>query len=334
MAVILIHVVISPPNIFTSDRFTWWLLLIIKSSCNWAVPIFFMISGALLLRKEEPIRDVFKKRIGKILIPFIFWTLIYIYFDMRAFKDHTFLGDLVSSVSGKMGLVTYHLWFIYALIGLYVITPLLRILVKNARRVDIEYFLILSLIVNTVMPIFERLTHIHIGIPLFFAQGYVLFFMLGYYLNTFNLDPIYKKISFILAIISIAISDWGTYIDSSRIGANDYFFIGHFLLTMIFPSIALFLYFKDFKFTEKSWVSKLKNQINIARVCFGIYFAHAAVLGILEGGSLGFQLNKHITLGSIVLTTLLTFTICFVAFYILEKLQKFKAIKYLSRLVY
>lgn len=331
IAVILIHVVIAPPNIFKTNQFVWWLTLICKSSSNWAVPIFFMISGALLLKKDEPISAIFLKRIPKIVLPFLVWNLVYIYFDLKLFKTHTFIGDLINSISGQ---ITYHLWFIYALVGLYIITPLLRLLIKNAQRKDIEYFLLLSFLVNTIHPIFERFTHIHIGIPLFFVQGYIIFFVLGYYLTHFDFSKKYRITMYFLAFLSIVLSDLGTYFDTARSGTNDYFFINHFLLTMVFPSIAIFLFFKNLKFPEDNIIARLGKKVDIGRICFGIYFSHVAVLGILEGGSLGYKFNSPITLLSILTTTTLTFIICFYSFFALELFQKYKLIKFISKFVY
>ncbi len=92
------------------------------------VPLFVMISGSLLLRKEMPVKLFLKKRFTRILLPFVFWTtIVYViscflgrYDDVHNLKEALlcyvpyFFGNKINSVY----------WFMFMLIGLYLLTPL------------------------------------------------------------------------------------------------------------------------------------------------------------------------------------------------------------------
>jgi surface polysaccharide O-acyltransferase-like enzyme len=100
-----------------------------------------MVSGYLLLRKEEPYGDFFRKRALKVLIPFFVWSVIYMLWKREGF-DLPFSMKLVASYLLKIvrGPRENHLWFFYALIGLYLFTPILRVFVARASLRDLIYF--------------------------------------------------------------------------------------------------------------------------------------------------------------------------------------------------
>lgn len=56
---------------------SWWLGNLYDSIARMGVPLFFMISGFLLLDKSEPWSIFLRKRMTKVIIPFIAWTIIY-----------------------------------------------------------------------------------------------------------------------------------------------------------------------------------------------------------------------------------------------------------------
>ena len=78
IAVIVLHTVgfISMDYGNVNDE-TWALATFINSSVRFCVPVFIMIFGALLLGKDESVKLFITKRLNRIFIPFIFWSLIY-----------------------------------------------------------------------------------------------------------------------------------------------------------------------------------------------------------------------------------------------------------------
>ena len=77
IAVITIHVSGNSVILPVSSS-GWWAANFYHSLSQWAVPVFVMLSGAFLLGKtDEPLKLFFKKRIKKVVIPYIVWLIIY-----------------------------------------------------------------------------------------------------------------------------------------------------------------------------------------------------------------------------------------------------------------
>ena len=134
-AVICLHVaagvVLNPGDTLPE----WWAGAIADAASRWAVPVFVMISGALLLgdRRRATAAEFYSRRAARLVPPLIFWSVVYLLY--RRLDNHTdpaqLFGDIVK------GSPSYHLWFLYMLVGLYAITPFLKILVDNNSRTTI-----------------------------------------------------------------------------------------------------------------------------------------------------------------------------------------------------
>ncbi|MFC7328541.1 acyltransferase [Marinactinospora rubrisoli] len=109
---------------------TWWTANAVDSALRWCVPVFIMISGALLLApRREGVRDFYLRRFARIGTPLAVWTVVYLSWE-AAYRTDISLQEAVSQVlSGSPAL---HLYFLFVLAGLYVLTPFLRILTRHA----------------------------------------------------------------------------------------------------------------------------------------------------------------------------------------------------------
>ncbi|WP_313819278.1 acyltransferase [Cupriavidus sp.] len=158
------------------------------------LPLFFMISGALLLATPYASASRFYlKRFPKILIPFILYSAAYYAYV------HTFEKPSPMSVSDfGMALVRepqfYHLWFVYSLIGLYFITPFLSVAVNQiATRTLWTAILILLAILQ--VRVFSPLAGIQINGAIFLVSPWLLYFAGGYAIT--RLDAHQYKLAFL-----------------------------------------------------------------------------------------------------------------------------------------
>jgi surface polysaccharide O-acyltransferase-like enzyme len=106
------------------------------SAGRFAVNCFFMISAALLLAPERSFDVVRQTR--KVAMPLVVWSAVYVAFNVwlsrtdRPLMVNGSIGDPDPSAplgivrDALSGPVAYHLWFVYVLVGLYLVTPLLR----------------------------------------------------------------------------------------------------------------------------------------------------------------------------------------------------------------
>lgn len=123
-------VVIRESNAASVD---WWIGNFADASFCWCVPVFVMISGGLLLPKagSTSLIEFYQRRFTRISLPVAFWSVFFIVFtwgisgqvDLRGTAEALLLGRPYS-----------HMWFLFALVGLYAIAPFLAVFLSAATR--------------------------------------------------------------------------------------------------------------------------------------------------------------------------------------------------------
>jgi surface polysaccharide O-acyltransferase-like enzyme len=280
IAVITIHIsasTVSVTNITFGNR--WWMTNIFDSLSRWAVPIFVMCSGATLLNKKESIKDFFLKRASKILVPFVLWSVFYYCweFDFNHIKITGFVKDFLQDN------VYIHLWYVYMIIGLYLVTPVFRLIAQNAKKSDIEYLLITWFVVLGVFPIINKLFNINISINMQIGW-YTGYYFLGHYLHTYKVKRSFSYTAYILGLLAFATTLLGTYkltIANKKI--TDYYFYNNNTAINILMTIAVFLLIKNIKWVNVFEKIKVLPTIvfNISNCSYGIYLGHFFIIKAL-----------------------------------------------------
>jgi surface polysaccharide O-acyltransferase-like enzyme len=130
LCVVLIHVSAGVVTIADESTADWWMANILQAVIFWPVPVFIMISGYFLLEpKDETASQFIKKRTTRILIPAIFWTCVYLLWGHMVRGFPSSLSQAFRCVLS--GNVSDHLYFLFALFGLYLLTPPLRAMMKG-----------------------------------------------------------------------------------------------------------------------------------------------------------------------------------------------------------
>ena len=122
--VVMIHTVYQSFNSLPVEGWEWQTLNVYDSLSRWAVPIFVMISGALFLDRQKPLREILKKNVLRLVTAYLFWLAVYSVINQIYYHD--FDSTLTHIIKGH-----YHMWFILMIIGLYLVTPLLRKIVED-----------------------------------------------------------------------------------------------------------------------------------------------------------------------------------------------------------
>lgn len=293
-----------------------------------------MISGALMLNKNYQFST--KKLINHIIrmiIFFIFWSTIYcIIFNIvgKIFIKHESINLI--KVIGSLIKGYYHLWFIYLIIGLYLIVPLLRLWVKDENKKYVEYFIILSIIFTYIIPqtinigsnyssLFGYLNNIiNNYLQLKYIGGFTAYFILGWYIH--NYDVKNKKIIYFLGFICLFISIIGTYILSISTGKSIEIMYGNLTVNVLFQSIAIFIFIKD-KFINKN---KGNNKIieSISKHSLGIYAIHALIITIMY--KIFKKTNIDLAIINIPVTFIVSFIFAYLSSVILSKIPVLKKI--------
>lgn len=214
-AVIVLHVSAMQIQNYSVPTIEWNVINLYDSATRFCVPIFLMISGALFLNPEKQLswRRLYTHYIFRIAIAFIFWSFIYACYVFTPNEEPSFFTLFL------WGHV--HLWFLWLIVGQYMLVPILRTIVQN--RLVMEYFLSFSLMLGYVFPfVFELLRLfvtpllpiVELGemcfdkLHLQMFSGYTFFFVLGHYLHTTILKRNIENILIVLglfATISIAV---------------------------------------------------------------------------------------------------------------------------------
>lgn len=205
MMVVLMH---SP--IPSSNNANGLLLSSVSYFTAPCIGLFFMVSGALLLppppitSESEPALDFLRKRLKRVLKPTLAWTLFYL--AVKLVDGNLTAFELLRSVFSMPFSAQGHgvLWFMYTLMGLYLVTPILHSWLRSAAERDIRFYLLLWLIsmCYPVLGMFVNINDTPTGI-LYYFSGYVGYFLLGYWLQRYG-DKLNLKIAALLMCISVA----------------------------------------------------------------------------------------------------------------------------------
>lgn len=288
VSVIIIHTSFQTLLQIKDISYSYWLTANIFNSCaRFCVPLFLMLSGVLVFNLKYPTAGEFlKKRFSRILLPFVFWTLVYILLKLailylRSGYD-TFIGTCLPQIYGDLlhG-PSYQFWFIYMLIGLYLFFPIIRNWICNAPKKEIEYFLILWLL--TLLIAIPAIKNNFPDFNLIYFSGYIGFPVAGYYFSHFPVPFTKSKIlllSSLIFTVSTLISIIGTtiYSYSSEIYFQD--FHAYLSLNVAAASIAGFLFIKTI--SEKRTQKLPKILDNISKFTYGIYFCHVLFIDAIN----------------------------------------------------
>lgn len=329
-AVIVIHVSTQFWHSESINSLNWIFMNFWNAISRWAVPVFVMISGCLFFskNKEVKIKTIFKKYILRLLFAFIIWTIIYSIFSIVIYKKD-FDTVIATFISGY-----YHMWYLFAIAGVYMAYPLLINIIKEEQK--IKYFLLivflLQFLISNIIKFGDILVpnlnnntltmvmnNIHSSFNYLIpgdVLGYSFYFVLGYYLYNNELQKKHIKFVYIGSIISFLLTIIGSIVISKTLAKPSDAFFGYFSINVLLMSCGVFLLLKN-KLLNIKTINRQKTITDLSDSCFGIYLSHVLVLELL---SYYLEINaKTITpVLSIPIVSLLIFIIC----YILTKIIK------------
>ncbi|MDG6399538.1 acyltransferase family protein [Pseudomonas quasicaspiana] len=255
----------------------WWAANIFDSLARVCVPAFLMISGALLLKKSEPLGEFLGKRFLRVFPPLLFWSLFYIAWIRYNGGDiSNWFFDILR------GPVMYHLWYLYAIIGLYALVPLLRRFYQGASFAEKMWVLALWFIVGSLWPASAAImtpqacgnigpTNSSLVYHLSSFGGYFGFFLLGAVLSDLRLSA---RLGASLFAGGALITMFMMYWHSSRVGSPCETFYGYQSPFVVIAAAGFFSFFLSFQRSAPSRMIAL-----LADSTLGIYCLHILLIG-------------------------------------------------------
>lgn len=255
------------------------------AAVTWHVPVFVMISGRFFLDPERELSVAkLKKAIGRLVVAFVFWNVIYqaYYILTDTYSNLNWKGILSQAMIGP-----YHFWYLFMLVCLYAITPFLRKITEDKKLM--EYFIVLFLI-------FEFLTMYGPDLPLVgatvsqivtktnfhFALGYSGYYILGYYLRRYPLSGKKEIGLYALGIAMLLFTGYATVWKTLQGANGEEWFSKYLMPNVVIEAAALYTFFVNrvsrIRFSEK--VSAVVSKL--VEYSFGAYLVHALVLAFYE----------------------------------------------------
>ena len=289
--------------------------LFLNQIFRFAVPMFFMISGFILelnYHINESYITYLKKRLNRILIPYVFWSVVYYFFIYSKNRNPNFLNSLLQ------GDASYQLYFIPALLIFYLIFPFIHKYFKIIGNIWVMIFLFL---VQLFLLFYNYNVH---PLPLFYPLRIALLNYFSFIFGIFVSRHYDKFIRFINKWISILF--FGAIIFAYFVfyeGLNGYLSTRNYLMfySQWRPSVLIytiflggFLYWLFDKNIHNTSIVK-----TISRLSFFVFFIHVIILETLwyligvKNFQLQFAQNLWWDPVYFVAVTLISFSIAYIA---------------------
>ena len=265
-----------------------WLNSLFRS----CVPLFVMISGVFLF----PVTNdgaFFRKRFSRVLVPFAVWCVIYAFY-LYWQGTTTMQGALLDilKIPVNFGTDVGHLWFVYMLLGIYLIAPVLSPWVESASRRSMERFLALWAVSLTI-------PYIHLVFPqiwgeafwnstpmLYYFTGYIGYAVAGAYFKRFHMQPS-RSLSLIAVVLllsgyAITASGFLHRLSTEQVLPKLELTWGFETINVAMMTVGLFLLFKDIQPADPD-SAPWKLIRNVSQRSYGMYLAHIIVLNAVYG---------------------------------------------------
>lgn len=276
--VILVHSIseyIVIPALYGS--ISWYVNLFLNAFARTGVPIFLMISGALLLSSDSTknIGVFYKRSIKRIVLPLVVWNVIYFFFQAATGTREFKLWELFYAIINQG--TEYHLWYLYTLLGIYLLAPFLKILVDNCSSKRQYLLLLIMLLATTIIPFINSITQLYINLfdPLF--NGYLSCFLMGYIISNISSKPKNTVMFVLIGVFGLLCSVIYHNINSSKEAINLFFNYGYSICH--YSLAASVFYLVKTIFGKK--VIFTKTVTFLSKYSFGAYLTHVMVTNII-----------------------------------------------------
>jgi surface polysaccharide O-acyltransferase-like enzyme len=320
LAVIAIHTVAS----LVANRSlpeSWWFGNIVDSASRWSVPLFVMLSGALLLggkAADDPI-SFYRRRLSRIVPPLVVWSVIYlVYGHFNADNPHT-VDDAVAYVLA--GRPYFHLYFLYLIAGLYAVAPILRPLVAlpGSRVLAVSVLVLFAIEMADDFILVSGHGGGTNAVTRFVP--YVGYFLAGPLLT--RVPPTRGRVTAaaVAAVVGIAATAVGTHLLLANVGfGKGFYFYEYLSVTTVPVTLAVFALFTWSAPQMEGLAARLpgRSLSIVAGATLGIYVLHPLVMQGL--GMLGLGARSFFVPLAVVASVAATFTVSLAIVLLLRQL--------------
>lgn len=335
-AVIMIHVDAILIKNYAIGSVNWNICAIIGSEIRWCIPLYLMISGGVFLDREQPISQeaMLKKYILRLLTVLIVWGAFFYFFELWIYDQPITIKNLIfAPINILAGNTGYHLWYLYTIIPVYLLIPILKVFVDIATREQQRYLLLVLFMLCSCFNLFNSVVRripqlrgaISIGITLPAMFAYVACVLAGYYMAHFELNSSEMKVLKLTAILSVLCMPIVNIVLSRLNNTYDTSMSEYSGICSI--SVAGWLYTRLKQQEDALQKCRMKKSVlNIGGKTFGIYLLHVIFVSTIFH-KLPVAWVKLNSLLVILIGTAIVFTASFILTWLLKK------VPYVNRIV-
>ena len=268
LAVVMIHTCNTITNnleTFNPTSYQYKILVTINSLSNWSVPMFFMITGVLLLRRDKVIeyKDCICKYAKRILLSLFIFGVPFAWLEIFAETKVVSLDYVLDGVARVISGNSWgHLWYLYELIGVYLVLPIIKAFTDRATQKEMRTALTILFLFNLFIQTLNGINPV-IGFYLPIRTSAIFYLMLGRYLDEEIPYTIYKYKHILLVAAMIAL------IVISLVAPNNASVVlGYSSPVTALLTVAIFCSLRGCRFRNIEILWKTD------RLCFSVYLCH------------------------------------------------------------
>lgn len=290
IAVIVIHLTARPLYSLSVTSQSWQILNIYNGLTRWCVPVFVMLSGMFMLdpKRSLPLSKLFLHNILRILVALIFWDWVYAVIENGIYTPHGIWNALLRAI-GLQGNYHFHLWFCFMILGLYLVTPILRAFCRGASRSDFHYFFIIAFLFASLFPTlfelfpgtFSLLEVWYDRLSISLIMWNVGFYVAGFYLKEYLISRLAEAIIYVLGILGAVTTVWGTSLLSRHSGYFVETLYDYASPNVVCFSVAVVVLFR-YVLGVSEERSRRQRLSGVAQIAFGIYLVHDLFIMLLK----------------------------------------------------
>lgn len=292
----------GPEGTFIATSTDAFWVTVINSALRPAVPLFVIASSYLLFPVKTDTLTFFKRRFSRVVIPFIIWSLLYAFVPMIGSGGQIDIASNLKALPFNFVMTSSgHLWFVYMLIGVYLLMPLLSPWIRQVSRKEEKIFLYVWTF-TTILPLLRPVAQSVTGSTalwgecpwnafgtFYYISGYIGIIVLGHYIRTYAGEISWKKTlcyAIPFWLIGYAVTAGGFWhimpaesgfpISAPYEKAVEMETTWNFCtFGVVMQTVAYFLILR--KFTSDGWFYK-NIVLPISKMSYGMYLMHMFVL--------------------------------------------------------
>lgn len=332
LAVIAQHVSAHVLKVTEYGSLDWQITQVINIVISWGVPVFVMVSGIFLLdpQKNITLKKIYGGYIPRMIIALVVMIpiqkiLVGMLRDGWSLKS--LFKDAIWSVVNTNGNLVY--WYLYMMIGVYIILPILRAVTKALSKAEVLYVILVLFISNSVLPFCDTLTWEIMKVFKRFTNAlfiknlipYALLLLIGYYVAHYGLKKNQENLLMVMGVLGMFFTVYMCRKTTFYSGKLELIWASDFAPGMVMFAIAVFIFCK--RISGLKCIKKIENKIlSLGTLSFGIYLVHNIVTNYLRYWGIDGRCF-HVVVG-IPLVTIVIYLITASIVYFLRKIKPMK----------